>query len=177
MYALAGRQRDGLAVVQKGVKTHQDTGIGNAGGLLKLTYVSVSNCLQERCIHIANPLPVLFLLLRQPPNSDLNEFLKDVILRLIIVVDTRQLLIDGRRVHDDIGDLRQRRRCICLADCSSCIGDKLTHEVRDLGVGTACHERVGQMQARRDRLGAHRLAGARLTAKQEVPHRLARGGG
>ena len=85
--------------------------------------------------------------------------------------------VDGRRVHDDVRDLGQRLRRICLADCPSCIRDKLTDKIRNLDVRTACHERIGQMQASCDRLGAHRLARARLTAKQEVPHRLARGGG
>ena len=54
------------------------------------------------------------------------------------------------------------------------IRDELANQVGDLRIGTAGHQRIGQIETCGNRLSTHGLAGSRLTSKQEVSHRLLR---
>ena len=170
---LTGRQCDHLAVIQQGVQADQDAGVGNAGRLLQLAHISVANRLHERGIHIADALAWRLFLLHQVPNSDLNQLLQHIVFRLLLVIHASQHLIDTGRMHDDIGDLGKLAFILLLTLETACIRNKLADEVCDLRIGTAGHERIGQIQARCDRLCSHRLSGTGVAAKQEIAHGLA----
>ena len=172
-HTLTGGQRDCLAVVQQGVEAYQNARVRDARRLLKLTNISIANCLNQRRIHIANALTVFLLLDSQPADCNFNQLLQHIVFRFIIVIHAGQRLIDRRWVHNDVGDFRQLAEIAVDADIRAAVGNELADQIRDLRVGTASHQSVGQMQTCRYRLGTHGLAGARLTAKQEVPHGLA----
>ena len=170
---LAGRQRDHLAVIQQRVQADQDAGIGNAGRLLQFANISVANRLHKRGIHIADALARCIFLLHQVPNSDLDQLLQYIVFRLLLVIHAGQHLVDAGRMHDDIGDFWKLAFILLLTLETARIGNKLADEVGDFRIGTAGHERIGQIQARCDCLCTHRFSGTSIAAKQEVTHRLA----